>query len=370
MNVLYVVADKEREWNSAEWRCAIPARAIARVNGQASGMMGVEQFAASTSEYNINASAVVPADIIIIQRVLCVPDVAHAAQYWRNMGKTVVVDLDDHYLSLVQGNPAWAYWNMPQPAHGGRRAVDLLVENVKTIDGVTSPSQRILKSWAAYDIDGYLLPNYAQSDRWQGLLKEAHIGFVVGWGGSFSHYDTWWRSGCAEGLRRAMEQRPDMRFHLWGADWRVAEFVPGAEWLGKIPPKRIGEWPQKLAQFDVAIAPLGGDYDQHRSWLHALEPMLAGVPWLGSRGDPWMELGKWGVLVDDTPEAWCAALLDAHDNYTTHRNRAEEAKKQAWNYTIERRIWDYLVTLQAIAAKRQSAFPEDSRPRIPGVVCV
>lgn len=374
MNILYVVADNEREWNSAEWRCAIPYRTLTRTKGQSTAMITLDAFADSYKEHSMNAAAVIPADVIFLQRQLILSDVVNAARYWRGAGKCVVLDLDDHYLELASNNPAWGFWNTP--GANGKRNIDVMREYVASgvVDAVTSPNTRIVESWRKAGAKrAELLPNYAEGKRWVNTHKEPHIGFVLGWGGSFSHYDTWWRSGCALGLKLAQERRPDIRIVIWGSDWRVTGMIPArTEYAGKIPPDRIGEWPHAIAQFDVALAPLGGDYDQHRSWLHALEPMLCGVPWIGTAGDPWMELGKWGTLVDDSPEAWASAIVDMHDNYESYRHKAEEGRKQAWANTMESKVWEYLQVLERILLERRRPMwlAAGSPPPLPGSIVV
>ncbi len=43
LNILYVAGDKPHEWNSSEWRCAIPCRALAAARHRAA-MMGWDDF--------------------------------------------------------------------------------------------------------------------------------------------------------------------------------------------------------------------------------------------------------------------------------------------------------------------------------------
>src|SRR5690606_32544681 len=79
MKIVYVVSDSPEEWNSAEWRCAIPARAIQSTRQHQATLIRIDHFAYHTPE----AMAVcAEADIIVIQRNAFGP-VLQAMQYWK-----------------------------------------------------------------------------------------------------------------------------------------------------------------------------------------------------------------------------------------------------------------------------------------------
>ncbi len=351
MNILFVAADTMMEWNSSEWRCAIPCRAIQRMPGQGAAMINTQQFEASTREDCAEGALLGQVDVIVYQRNMATEGALRAAQYWRGAGRAVVVDIDDGYTLLPPTNFSYPYWY----GENGKY-INNLKRMVPQMDGLSSPSKVILQDWQALGVQNtYHLPNWAQLDRFQNLHKEPHEGFWVGWGGSHSHYDTWWRSACGEGLKLACAQHPDMVVVIWGSDKAVYDMIPVPEaqkrYMGGIHPTRVEEWPKQLAQFNVALAPLGGEYDQRRSWIHALEPMLCRVPWVGSAGAPYAELAKWGRIVnEDTPEAWAAQIDDA---YKSPAKFIEDGYIQALNLTIERNASAYMETMLKIIQRRK-----------------
>lgn len=367
MKILYVVCDTEAEWNSSRWRCMIPAAAM-RKAGHSVGMMKPGEFVASYNEGAEEGRFVGQYDIIIFQRNMCEPELFRAATYWSGAGKPVIVDLDDYYAGLPPTNRAWEFWhNAEQSTH-----LRQMMTYLPLLDGVSSPSKKILEDWQELGVKhAYWMPNYADGSHFINLSKEPHDGFVIGWGGSHSHYDTWVRSACKEGIRLAFEARPDMRAMVYGADTRVFEMLPipneRKAYAGLIAPNEIQKWPQALAQFDVALAPLGGQYDQRRSWIHALEPMLCNVPWIGSSGFPFADVASYGhVVLQETPEAWAEMLIDAHDNYVEWTALAERAYAQALGYTMERNIGQYAQTIAKIIQRRRAAMGG----RLPGVTTV
>ncbi len=109
MNILYVVGDKPHEWNSSEWRCAIPSRALAAV-GHRTAMMNDEDFNKSIEEQSLQQRFVGPYNLIFYQRNMGTPEAFTAARYWQMAGRAVVVDLDDGYTMLPPTNEAWRFW--------------------------------------------------------------------------------------------------------------------------------------------------------------------------------------------------------------------------------------------------------------------
>jgi hypothetical protein len=356
MNILYVAVDAPNEWNSSEWRCAIPARQIQKVPGHGAAVISEAAFADSVKEGSEVARAIIAANLIVYQRNIFKNEVWNAIRFWQGLGHPVVVDMDDHYLGLPIGNPAFVYWNTPNADLNNRTPLDVAKERMLLVDAVMSPNPLILRAWGDCGVkELYLVPNYADGARWESLEKKPHEGFWVGWGGSHSHYETWFRSGCAEGLRLACAERPDIKVVIWGADTRILDMIPvPAEQkihAGMVMPSEIERWPKEMAQFDVALAPLGGTYDRHRSWIHALEPMLAKVPWVGSKGELWGQLTEWGTTVGEDPREWASAIIHMHDQYASYQEKAEDAYVQAVAYTMERKAPEYISGMERIVRR-------------------
>ena len=107
MNIVYVYADNPHEWNSSEWRCAVPARAINRSGLHSAEMIFVADFAFRTPEAVEKCQN---ADIIIIQRML-VNEVLSAIQHWKARDKIVIAEFDDAFDLIEESNTAaYEYW--------------------------------------------------------------------------------------------------------------------------------------------------------------------------------------------------------------------------------------------------------------------
>lgn len=251
----------------------------------------------------------------------------------------------------------------PPPLEMLRRALGM-------VDGFTSPSKRILEDWReAADDRVYWLPNYAPVAYYTDLPERNNDRLIIGWGGSVSHYDSWHGSGMYEACKRVAARHPDVLFRIHGNDPRIYAHLPVPEKQKElVPGVAPEEWPKRLAQFDIGVAPLHGEYDQRRSWIKGLEYSLAGVPWLGQAGWPYQDLidaldadeatSGFGKLVGEPvaatleagADAWEAALLDAIDNIDDLRRKAAAVRQYALsNWTAEANVEKTAALYQQIA---------------------
>jgi len=161
------------------------------------------------------------------------------------------------------------------------------------------------------------------------------------------------------------ERYPNVTWKICGGDVRVKGFfeslAPG-RWVDQagVPPD---QWPQQVATFDVGVAPLCGpgapqaeSYDNHRSWLKAVEYLLAGVPWVASGGIVYEKLdGKGGFTVPNTPEGWLDGLSRILDDLAGYKR--ESKKLMGWardNLTMEHMADQYVEVFNRAMADRNA----------------
>ncbi len=198
---------------------------------------------------------------------------------------------------------------------------------------------------------GYHLPNFARGEWWSGVIsreeakKRASIGsdrIVIGWGGSVSHYDSWWGSGIREAAENVSRRHPEVLWMICGNDKRLFDQLPvpwGSKvWQPGVPPE---QWPNLVATFDIGVAPLYGPYDQRRSWIKGLEYILASVPWIATKGEPYSDIANFGHIIDNGVESWELALEQDIANVKQLQLEAAERKNFGKQLFIENQIPTY-----------------------------
>lgn len=351
------------------------------------------------------------ADIILFQRNVLAKPFWDAQDYWRALGKIVIVDLDDGYSCIPASNPAFPHWHLNRPGLDPP-PVEALERGLKSADALISPNRVILKDWA-HVVDGYIWNNYPSlldydplpmkqlgspdlafeyatgeavedlgDDERPELLAELREGtegkIVIGWGGSLSHVDSFLYSEVIPAMCRLLEERDDVIFKFCGNESRLT-FL-----LDKLPEDKIfmqsgvvpDDWPVVLNTFDIGIAPMdmrkvNGDtasnvndysYDERRSSLKLMEYLCAGIPFVATDCLPYRELKKYGKLVRNTEGAWYKALLEHVENIAEHKQSAQDRKRWALkNLTIEnnaQRLIDLYIKIgEKAQAKAGSRLP-------------
>jgi glycosyltransferase involved in cell wall biosynthesis len=337
MNVIFVYADKKHEWNCSEWRCKMPADALNKSGKHHASLIDKNAFQQNIPE----AQAVLKdADVIVIQRDLWGTTLP-LIQYWKDAGKTVIVDFDDAYQYTHPSNISYAFWikgeiqlTYPDGATGSAIMTPPPLEQFRwglsMCDAVTMPSKVLCKDWSAY-ADTRYLPNYIDAARYTSVLAQEHEGIIIGWGGSVSHFQSFTESGVLAALKRVCKALPQVKVMICG-DKRVADqiTIPDGQKIFQ-PFVPVNEWPKVLSNFDIGLAPLQGLYDDRRSWIKVLEYMVMKIPWVASAGAAYQELSEYGRLVKNTPKNWESAILEMVDHLAEAR---EIARGKSYQYGI------------------------------------
>jgi hypothetical protein len=393
LNIIQFYSDNgPSEWNVSQWRSLSPANAVnaAHERGETPHTMQLFFLPSALNWKHPEVQCKVGmGDVLVFQRNAIAPEVWEAMDYWRALGKAVVVDVDDHYPMIPPSNPAFDAWIRNK--HGAPMPpVDAFAAGLKHADGLLSPSKVILQDWSCV-IRGYYQPNLCTREWYAGLdqrpvgapdvtleygddrklkaaIKPGTDGqIILGWGGSISHVDSWLYSGIIDALDRVFTDWPQARLKFCGNEERLnAVFERWGERVIRQPGVAHADWPVVVSSFDIGLAPLDlrplapylpgapiASYDERRSWLKGIEYCCAGVPWVGSRSLTYNALGRNGMLVPNTPEAWYAALA-------YQINHLAEVKREAWHHrkwalralTLEGQIVQHLSVYERIASER------------------
>lgn len=345
MRIVYVYADSEEEWNSSEWRCAIPCRAINRAGRHQAALLGIESFGRNTQEAQ---EICAEADVIVVERNLFGP-VLSAIQYWKARDKVLIADFDDAYSCMHPSNLNYRFWS-----EGVQRETGVKIQpppltqfkwGLRLVHAATVPSRRLADDWRTYT-EVYHLPNYIDLSRYQNSQSQEHEGVIIGWGGSMSHYQSFMDSGLPKALQRVCKARPQVKVMICGNDGRLARDLGIAQEQLIIQPwVRYQDWPSVLARFDIGLAPLAGEYDERRSWIKVLEYLVMKIPWVASEGAPYQEFRDFGWLVKNTSSAWERVLMDVVDHLVQYK---EEARGSAYLAGISQAVDENIQKVLAV----------------------
>lgn len=336
MNILYLFADSEREWNCSEWRCVLPANAINNHTDHEARLLFMRDFIEPGRD---NKEPSEWADIVIFQRLVISPTMAHMENL-KALGKAVVGEVDDGYHYMPPSVRAYPFWHKGQiqfQEEGENRVAELSVKPIEQLDwaiknttAITTPSKVLCQYWERYHPNVFLMPNYADTSMYKPREKASHPPKILGWGGSFTHLESWRRSKIIEGLRGVMAKHNKVEVHIAGGDFRVHEMIKADKFRKKliqwIPYK---EWPSVLQTFDIGLIPLYGKYDTFRSWIKPLEYTLMGIPWIASASPVVEDFLPYGTLVNNTARGWREAINDVIENYDYHLTRVHEGLEYA-----------------------------------------
>lgn len=345
MRILYVYSDNPLEWNSSEWRCAVPARAINRTNDHTARLISKVDFVKNTSKVQ---EACRSAHIIIVERSLYGPMLS-TIQHWKAQDKVVIADFDDAYHLITADNISYRFWVENQSRilddQGNEywEKIDPppLVQfkwGLRLVHAATVPSKRLADDWQDY-AEMLYLPNFIDLQKYQNKPKP-HEGIIIGWGGSVSHLKSFECSGVIPALQSVCQARPQVKVMICGNDHRIAEKLglPAASILMR-PWVPHSQWPNHLAEYDIGLAPLSGAYDDRRSWIKVLEYMVMKIPWVATDSPAYSELRSFGWLVKNNPGAWERVLLDMIDHIDDYKS---EAARDPYLYGIAQNIDEHV----------------------------
>lgn len=326
MKVLFAYADTPEEWNTSQWRCVLPAQAIAQIPGWETNLVGLMELARGQRQ-----DLVEWAEVIVVERLL-IMEILTMMECWKAMGKTVLGTIDDDYQHMPRSVTAYSFWHQGAIVKNGKTInvtpppIEQLTWGAKLVDGLLVASKQLLEDWKRVTPYTYWFPNFMDSERYIQVRRIEHDPehLVIGWGGSFTHVESWKQSGILQALSDVFQARPKIQLLLAGGDERIFDLIrihPSRKHLVRW--QNVQVWPSILAQFDIGLIPLAGVYDQRRSWIKAIEYMVMGIPWVGSDCVTLQDVGDLGILVQNNHQSWRKGLIHLIDRYPEYLERAQ-----------------------------------------------
>jgi glycosyltransferase involved in cell wall biosynthesis len=361
MNLIYFFADSPKEENCSKHNVKFPVAALNKYYPEHQvKYFHIDLFQNNTPEIQEEC---MNADIIILERNLF-GDVLTSMLYYKVRNKKILTLFDDSYPHLQVDNPAYRFWKFGEMVGTNEKTKEHIrvYNTIKPLtmfrwgnqiaNAIQVPNRVMQADWLPIN-DTYYLHNYINPEPYINSERiQKHDDIIVGWHGSLSHRYSFEHSGVIRALRNIVKKYPNVRI-LFGGDKSIADSISlpvGKKLYQPYVPEE--QWAGTLKNYDIALAPLAGEYDRRRSWIRGIEYMACQIPWIGTNMETYEELKDYTVLVENKSECWENAISEMIDNLQKHRERVrEEPYKFALEQSYEKNMYKNLEVYKQVLEK-------------------
>lgn len=303
MRILFAAEDMDIcSWH----RCQTPANAL--------NVLGHEAVVKS----ELTQSGINWCDVLVCQR-LWEPTVLDGIEYAKSKGKLTVYEVDDDYWSLHDSNPVRGFWTHDK--------LTSMVDNIRACNRATVTTRGLADVVSVWQSDVRVLPNMLRGGDWAFTPRPTHDPLVIGWAGSHSHRID--LEVIRDVLPHVLNRNPNVIVRTIGVP---AEWVGTHERMEQVEPVEISEYPDLIAGFDIALAPLADTrFNRSKSDLKVLEYAACGVPSVASG----VAYAHTPALIGRNAKDWLKHLNRLIADKDARRMVSEDAVKWARTRTID-----------------------------------
>lgn len=329
--VVFIYADSEKEYNCSHWRSYLPSSFLHRYAGWDTVMHSIKSLDDPKTQEDLHSANIVFVERILSSAIFVKLDIIRATT-----GAKIIFDMDDAYRFMEPGTESYNFWlNGLIPAKKGSvrmpvPPIEQIGQLSKNVDAISSPSKLILEDWKDYNDNLLWLPNFADADLYDPIPFREDKKIVVGWGGGATHYTSWYASGLLTAFRRVYQRHSkDIQLTLVTGDQTLVHKLKDCNPSSTRSDRLL--YPQEISKFDIALAPLCGEYDRRRSWLKIAEYSLSGIPWIASDIDPYRDYNYPGsILVRNKPADWEEALEEMIKSRQEYHTKVKDIGYSKW----------------------------------------
>ena len=274
-------------------------------------------------------------DIMILQRSDQPQVIALTLAIREQYGVPVVYEVDDNIYDVSENSPAYKYW------HPGSPFFEVAETFMRNVDAITVSTHELKKVYEKYNDNVYVLENCQDPKDWEGVVRpEPEDKIVIGWAGSYTHYDD--LKIVAPAMKKILKKYPNVVFRVLGLKPDFLQNMKGVELRSDW--SDIRQWQRKLAElnFDIGIAPVvNRPFNRGKSNIKWQEYSMLGIPTVASDVGPYRSIrdGVDGVLTNNDPKNWYNALERAIKDAELRKTLGENAKQRVLtDFNIDRNI--------------------------------
>jgi hypothetical protein len=327
LRITYICDENDDTWESIEWRCNTPLRAINRNGRHSANILSYKEFVENSSIAQNTCSR---SDILVLYKKLWGKTLS-SIQHWMAQDKAVIVDFDEPFQLIKPENPDYDFIHCSEDMseiYGKVFQSSPLSQfkwGIQIVSAATVPTRQLADDWAAYG-QVEVIPDYIDLEQYREIYPQSHGTINLGWKGKSSQINSLSESGLLDALREVMEERPQARFvACCDKPEMFSDLGLPQDKTMVLPYRSYMDWINTLSWVDIGLIPLSGEYDQRLSSRIVLEHMILKNPWVASHGPAFHDFRPYGRLVDNKSDSWRIILLDMIDHFSEYKVEAAEA---------------------------------------------
>lgn len=358
MNILFVEADEPQELSTSTWLCRIPAAAINRAGKGKHQAQVIYRNLFVQGQFDIGWP-----DLIVVERLLVTP-INERIKECQSHGKKILARFDDNYALMPAYISSSLLWRRNLIVKGeDKKNKTLLVakmqqsmlnqfrEGLRICDAASTPSRLLCQDYERYAKKMYYIPNFPDlgNPAWT-APKPKHEGIIIGWGGGGTHLQSIRDSNVLTALQLICREFDQVKVMICGnetyAKEKLAEILPRERLITQawVPTE---QWPYTVANFDIGLAPLAGNYDDRRSWVKVLDYAILGIPFVASDRPPY-EGCHGGIKVKNKGKDWYRAIRTFIVRPSAVEVKVNAGRTWSWRTGIDSNINHYFNVFEEI----------------------
>ena len=292
---------------------------------------------------------------IIVFKLLMQKEVLQRMDRAKELGQTIVVDVDDWFDGLSASNRAFS---VTDPQNNSENNREIYAQIIQKSDAIITSTPFLYEYYAKKHNNVFMVRNGIDNERWRKQIKSPRGRIRVGWVGA-----TPWRSNDLEQLTPWFSdfiQNQNLFFHHSGH----TDNSPVASELLGVPDKcskrmgmaPISHYPELFKPIDIGIVPLNNiPFNHAKSYIKGLEYAAAGVPFISSYSPEYQYLADNGIgRIANNQKEWeqhLEDLLDANTRIAEIKSNYNELEK----FSIGARGNDWDETFRIILEQKTGA---------------
>ena len=354
MNILFVSADLPEELSTSNFLCKIPTEAINRAGRgkhQARMIFRDDWLASPIDNWP---------DLVVVERLL-ISAINERIKEYQAANKKVLARFDDNYALMpayIQSHWLWRRSIITGQKNGlavGYKMQESMLnqfrEGLRICDAASTPSRLLCQDYERYAKKMYYIPNFPDlgNPAWT-APKPKHEGIIIGWGGGGTHLQSIRDSNVLTALQMICREFDQVKVMICGnepyAKEKLAEMLPGGRLITQdwVPTE---QWPYTVANFDIGLAPLAGNYDDRRSWVKVLDYAILGIPFVASDRPPYTDCHG-GIKVKNKGKDWYRAIRTFIIRPSAVEMKVNAGRSWAWTTGIDSNVNHYFNVFEEI----------------------